>query len=737
MSLNAEKLYNLLPAIYRLRDTEQGESLKALLTAIAEQIAVLEEDLAQLYDDQFIETCADWVIPYIGDLIGYRTLHSVAPKISSPRAEVANTIGYRRRKGTAAIIEQIAQDVTGWNTNVVEFFQSLATTQYLNHLRFKNYVTPDLRQWKPLELWNKSAVDSLNNTTGLNSPFDSLAHLADVRRIAINRGRHNIPNIGIFIWRLQSYFVTHSTARNRDNLYYTFNPFSLDTPLFNRPQPETEITHLASEINVPKPLCRRELYEELEARRQALVDGVTPLDIYFGDEYPVFQIFLDGDSNPIPPEEVLICDLTELQHPPTSKPYQPKPTKNNPNPQQQQLPIQVAVDPVLGRLVFPKGNEPQKVEVSYAYGFSTDMGSGPYDRSESVIQTLLKFREINWQIGVTQNAPDNNPKLVKTLAEAIEIWNQQPAGIVGVICIMDSRTYRDDLNIQFPASSQLLIVASQSELADSSISELPILGQLYPKDLRPHIQANIFIINDDSNDDTNNSELGELVFNGLLIQGLFVVNSSNLGSLEIVHCTLLSEDHTGLHIPSSSPQLIVSIQHSICDYIHFPEAAEVFVKELVIQNSTVGLNIYYSNAIDASLTDLKIEKTTILGKCLVNSIEASNSIFSSQVIVKKPQKGCVRFSYLPLDSQVPRRYRCLPENGDSLTRLQFTSISLGHPAYCQLSNRCSTNIRQGADDESEMGVFHDLYQPQRETNLRVRLDEYLRFSLEAGIFYAT
>ena len=30
-----------------------------------------------MYDDQFIETCAEWLAPYIGDLIGYRTLHGV------------------------------------------------------------------------------------------------------------------------------------------------------------------------------------------------------------------------------------------------------------------------------------------------------------------------------------------------------------------------------------------------------------------------------------------------------------------------------------------------------------------------------------------------------------------------------------------------------------------------------------------------------------------------------------
>ena len=46
-------------------------------------------------------------------------------------------------------------------------------------------------------------------------------------------------------------------------------------------------------------------------------------------------------------------------------------------------------------------------------------------------------------------------------------------------------------------------------------------------------------------------------------------------------------------------------------------------------------------------------------------------------------------------------------------------------------------IREGADDEGEIGVMHPLYQPQREANLRVRLDEYLRFGLHAGLFYVT
>ena len=63
----------------------------------------------------------------------------------------------------------------------------------------------------------------------------------------------------------------------------------------------------------------------------------------------------------------------------------------------------------------------------------------------------------------------------------------------------------------------------------------------------------------------------------------------------------------------------------------------------------------------------------------------------------------------------------------------FNSVRYGTPTYCQLSDCCAEEIKQGADDESEMGVFHDLYQPQRITNLRTRVDEYLPAGMDSGI----
>src|ERR1043165_3898435 len=80
MSFDADRLYALLPSFYRLRDLELADPkdgrgpLKALLSVIAEQSVVLADNLEQLYDDFFIETCAEWAVPYIGELVGARNI---------------------------------------------------------------------------------------------------------------------------------------------------------------------------------------------------------------------------------------------------------------------------------------------------------------------------------------------------------------------------------------------------------------------------------------------------------------------------------------------------------------------------------------------------------------------------------------------------------------------------------------------------------------------------------------
>ena len=72
MKHTAQDLYNLLPAIYRIRDEEGAGALRSLVSVFAKQAGVVESDIAQLYENWFIETCEDWVVPYLGDLIGVR-----------------------------------------------------------------------------------------------------------------------------------------------------------------------------------------------------------------------------------------------------------------------------------------------------------------------------------------------------------------------------------------------------------------------------------------------------------------------------------------------------------------------------------------------------------------------------------------------------------------------------------------------------------------------------------------
>ena len=146
MNANPDRLYALLPPIYRIRDAQQGYPLQALLRVIAEQVDVVEQDIAQLYDNWFIETAQDWAVPYIADLIGYRPIHEAGEpgdvnttegpglnKILIPRREVANTIHYRRSKGALALLETLTNDVAGWPARAVEFFRLLGWTQNLNH----------------------------------------------------------------------------------------------------------------------------------------------------------------------------------------------------------------------------------------------------------------------------------------------------------------------------------------------------------------------------------------------------------------------------------------------------------------------------------------------------------------------------------------------------------------------------------------------------------------------------
>jgi len=126
---------------------------------------------------------------------------------------------------------------------------------------------------------------------------------------------------------------------------------------------------------------------------------------------------------------------------------------------------------------------------------------------------------------------------------------------------------------------------------------------------------------------------------------------------------------------------------------------------------------------------------------------AEDSIFASPLRVLRRQQGCVRFCYVADGSRTPRRFHCQPDLAfaavDATQRAReslrvvplFRSRRYGSPHYLRLIDDCCDEIRRGASDRSAMGVWHDLYEPQREANLVARLAEYVPAGTDAGIVF--
>jgi len=272
---------------------------------------------------------------------------------------------------------------------------------------------------------------------------------------------------------------------------------------------------------------------------------------------------------------------------------------------------------------------------------------------------------------------------------------------------------------------------------------------------------------------------GRLTLDGLLVTGRGLALSSGLDCVTIRHCTLVPGWDLECECPPKQPQRpsIIArrfrgrlrIDHSIIGPIHmFEDEVRAEPVELEIADSILDATSAALPALGAppgrwAHARLTLSRSTVIGSMDVHGIAlAENSIILGLVHVARRQEGCVRFCYVPPDSRTPRRFHCQPnlvvQAAEAAARTAgadspgiraaglaaarrvgplFASLRYGTPAYAQLADECADEIRRGADDESELGVFHDLFQPQREAVLRARLEEYVPAGTRAGLFHAT
>jgi hypothetical protein len=464
-----------------------------------------------------------------------------------------------------------------------------------------------------------------------------------------------------------------------------------------------------------------------------------------------------GAPQPIPREAIIPADLSDWQY---------LARRNF-----------VAVDPELGRIIFPANQLPkQGVEVSYHYAFSADIGGGEYHRPLSQPAEYRLYR-----VG-EQGESDR-------ITSALDQWKEDKPDRA-VIEVIDSGVYVEQINIELEENQSLQLRAANGTR--------PVIRLLdWHTDLPDDLSVVV-------------APGSRFVLDGLLVTGRRVQvrdkqkeesgqegpkqsrqapkqnaqRQSLPASVTIRHSTLvpgwaLHPDCEPRRPAEPSLTLLntgarITIEHSIVGSIQVSQdevktdPIPIHVSDSILDATGADCDDPQCEALGApgwplAHAVLTIERSTVFGRIYVHAIDlAENSIFMGRIRVGRRQRGCMRFCYVPPDSRTPRRYNCQPdlvekpieaqfgrdeiyepERDQALererlrVRPQFNSMRYGTPTYCQLADACADEIKRGADDESGMGVFHDLYQPQRAANLGARLDEYAPAGMEAGIIYAS
>ncbi|HEX3941636.1 MAG TPA: hypothetical protein VHX11_09160 [Acidobacteriaceae bacterium] len=707
-------LYNLLPAVFRTRDAQQGGQLQAFFAVLESQLDLVRNNAWQLYDDQFIETCAPWAIPYIGALIGFDPIYTVALTGPDSRAEVANTIGYRRRKGTLLAMEQLTRDVSGRMTIVVEEFKHLVTNLSLRDVRAHHADTANFRRGRD---WDE-----------IEGPFARLNRTVDVRRIAPrNRvapaapdptplditlhgpGRYNVPDIAIWMWRWQSWQLAEAPAFALGNSGYFFSTLGAPTPLFQQPPPApAPFARLMTEADTPQPITRERFARNIAAF------------------YPS-SIALLADGEAVDASQIVCANLVETAGQLCTVPAG-----------------KIAIDPELGRIQFAADMAlPADLQVTYSYGSPAQIGGGSYDRSANL--ALPAGSGIFNAIVGSAAFP--------TLASAVAAWNALPAGSAGVIVLPNY----DSLAVDLTGSNAIAISAeSQLVIAAAKVSEQGAPPEWNHSRVTLNGQIEIYGLPSPPLAGGEAAPMGQVMFSGILLAGAMSITGDAI-CVQIADCTLTpGRTLTGDGNPASpgEPSLwgtaigsCLSITRSISGPIALAASCSARILNSILDAGSPFCPAFAGPDLASAGAALHIEDSTVIGRIWAQTIPlASNTIFHARLGKRDPwkapvwanqlQSGCIRFCWLPCKSIVPRRYECLPPDAASEPALlpQFITLRFGDPGYCLLSGYVPLAIWTGADNGSQMGVYQQIQETEAVANIQIRSAEYLPANLEAGVF---
>ena len=226
---------------------------------------------------------------------------------------------------------------------------------------------------------------------------------------------------------------------------YHFSPLGNPAPLFSHWRREGDEAGLASELQIASPIRRPFFYEDLQRYRNL---NAPPQRPDFTDLYGLPAPLATGPPTGVSPESSLFIVRNGEPVLPAQNPNAPPAVylprivcrDLDPWPAVQPVGSIIAVDVERGRIAVGEGwpDNTDTLDVFYHYGFSADMGGGPYERQKWLLRPDLASVELF----VEEGTPGGTPNRFATVADALTEWaGAAVARRDTVITILDSRTY--------------------------------------------------------------------------------------------------------------------------------------------------------------------------------------------------------------------------------------------------------------------------------------------------------